>query len=206
MFRPESPAASCGLWPTHGCCPEWWGHEFKADWPLEAEPTAKWRASLALEQDDHSAAASGSSQGPVNVTKWSISRETKTTMHILQTSGFVRLAIEISPGEAAEATIIPISIPTTVWAFESYLIFRQYPNYSRQRPSARYGRAKARFQVVSKLYSQILETGMISLGAFPWVWNAAGSPKGLVLRCSQAHVRVTSQASGGDSCTHFNVN
>jgi len=77
-----------------------------------------------------------------------------------------------------------------VWAFESYLIYRQYPNYSRQHPPAalkdhftpevfkksqRYGRDKAQFQVWSKLYSQILETGMITLGAFPWAWNVAGS-------------------------------
>ncbi|KAG8735911.1 hypothetical protein FRC10_010011 [Ceratobasidium sp. 414] len=76
-----------------------------------------------------------------------------------------------------------------VWAFESYLIFRQYPNYSRPTPPAalkehfteevfqksqRYGRDKARFQVVSKLYSQLLETGMIVFGAFPWAWSTAG--------------------------------
>ncbi|KAG9076168.1 hypothetical protein FRC06_009666, partial [Ceratobasidium sp. 370] len=77
-----------------------------------------------------------------------------------------------------------------VWAFESYLIFRQYPNYSRPLPppalrehfteevfkkSQRYGRDKARFQVVSKLYSQLLETGMIVFGAFPWAWSTAGN-------------------------------
>ncbi|KAG8684614.1 hypothetical protein FRC08_013600, partial [Ceratobasidium sp. 394] len=78
----------------------------------------------------------------------------------------------------------------SVWAFESYLIFRQYPNYSRPHPPAalrehftdevfqksqRYGRDKARFQVVSKLYSQLLETGMIVFGAFPWAWGTAGN-------------------------------
>lgn len=78
----------------------------------------------------------------------------------------------------------------SVWAFETYLIYRQYPNYSRPFPPAalkshfteevfrksqRYGRDKARFGAVSKLYSQVLDSGMITLGAFPWAWRTAGS-------------------------------
>ncbi|CAE6486541.1 unnamed protein product, partial [Rhizoctonia solani] len=107
-----------------------------------------------------------------------------------------------------------------VWAFETYLIYRQFPNYSRSHPptalkshftdevfkksqryrqfpnysrphpptalkshftdevfrkSQRYGKDKARFSLVSKLYSQLLETGMITLGAFPWAWKISGS-------------------------------
>ncbi|KEP46996.1 CAAX prenyl protease [Rhizoctonia solani 123E] len=77
-----------------------------------------------------------------------------------------------------------------VWAFETYLTYRQFPNYSRPHPptalkshftdevfnkSQRYGKDKARFSLVSKLYSQLLETGMITLGAFPWAWKVSGS-------------------------------
>jgi STE24 endopeptidase len=68
--------------------------------------------------------------------------------------------------------------------------YRQFPNYSRPHPptalkshftdevfqkSQRYGRDKALFQVVNKLYSQILETAMITMGAFPWAWQTAGN-------------------------------
>ncbi|KAH7333819.1 peptidase family M48-domain-containing protein [Rhizoctonia solani] len=77
-----------------------------------------------------------------------------------------------------------------VWAFETYLIARQFPNYSRPHPptalkshftdevfrkSQRYGRDKAWFSLYSKLYSQLLETATITLGAFPWAWKVSGN-------------------------------
>lgn len=72
----------------------------------------------------------------------------------------------------------------------SSLSYRQFSNFSRPHPptalkshfteevfrkSQRYGRDKARFQVISKLYSQILDTAAILLGAFPWAWITAGN-------------------------------
>ncbi|KAF8752842.1 CAAX prenyl protease N-terminal, five membrane helices [Rhizoctonia solani] len=77
-----------------------------------------------------------------------------------------------------------------VWAFETYLIYRQFPNYSRPHPptalkshftdevfkkSQRYGKDKAKFGLVSKLYSQLLETALIVFGAFPWAWKVSGN-------------------------------
>ncbi|CCO33594.1 STE24 endopeptidase [Rhizoctonia solani AG-1 IB] len=77
-----------------------------------------------------------------------------------------------------------------VWAFETYLIYRQFPNYSRPHPPAalkshftdevfrksqRYGKDKAKFGLISKLYSQLLETALIVFGSFPWAWKISGS-------------------------------
>ncbi|ELU39083.1 metalloendopeptidase [Rhizoctonia solani AG-1 IA] len=85
-----------------------------------------------------------------------------------------------------------------VWAFETYLMcvhvpstrYRQFPNYSRPHPptalkshftdevfkkSQRYGKDKAKFGLVSKLYSQLLETALIVFGAFPWAWKVSGN-------------------------------
>lgn len=70
VFGPEGRAANCGMWPTHGSRPGWWSNEWKADWPLETEPSAKRRASLALEQGDQPSAASTDGQANASVTKW----------------------------------------------------------------------------------------------------------------------------------------
>ncbi|KDQ12633.1 hypothetical protein BOTBODRAFT_34349 [Botryobasidium botryosum FD-172 SS1] len=82
-----------------------------------------------------------------------------------------------------------ISFSWSVWAFESYLLIRQYPLYSKEAPppqlaahftpevfakSQRYGRDKARFSIVSGFFSQTLDWMLIQYGAQAWAWEAAG--------------------------------
>ncbi|KAF8595549.1 hypothetical protein BDV93DRAFT_514885 [Ceratobasidium sp. AG-I] len=69
-FGPEGAAANCGLWPTCGARPRWWGSEWKADWPLGTEPSTKRRASLALEEDDQPTVVGGREQAGLSATKW----------------------------------------------------------------------------------------------------------------------------------------
>ncbi|KIJ40265.1 hypothetical protein M422DRAFT_32316 [Sphaerobolus stellatus SS14] len=74
--------------------------------------------------------------------------------------------------------------------FETYLLLRQYPNYSKTKPppalanhftadvfakSQNYGRDKAKFSLVSGIYSQLLETAILFFGGYAWAWGAAGS-------------------------------
>lgn len=69
------------------------------------------------------------------------------------------------------------------------LRWRQYPNYSKTKPPAAlaehftsevftksqaYGRDKAKFSLVSGLYSQVLETTIIYYGGYAWAWEVAG--------------------------------
>ncbi|KAF8576739.1 hypothetical protein K439DRAFT_1397128 [Ramaria rubella] len=75
-------------------------------------------------------------------------------------------------------------------SFETYLLLRQYPNYSKTEPPAAltahftpevfaksqaYGRDKAKFSLVSSFYSQILETAILYYGGYAWAWDLAGT-------------------------------
>ncbi|KAG8941645.1 hypothetical protein FRC04_004131 [Tulasnella sp. 424] len=75
-----------------------------------------------------------------------------------------------------------------VWGFESYLLYRQFPNYSKPQPPTellsffpddkfqqgqKYGASKAKFSAFSLLYSQILETALIVFDVYARSWDAA---------------------------------
>ncbi|KAF7324614.1 CAAX prenyl protease [Mycena kentingensis (nom. inval.)] len=78
------------------------------------------------------------------------------------------------------------------WAvtlFESYLLLRQYPLYSKTAPppalkdhisttefekSQKYGKDKAKFALFSGLYKQLLDSALIHFGFYAWAWKAAG--------------------------------
>ncbi|KAI5121524.1 hypothetical protein M0805_002584 [Coniferiporia weirii] len=76
-----------------------------------------------------------------------------------------------------------------VCIFESYLLWRQYPLYSKDAPpvelaphidavafsnSQRYGRDKARFSFVSGLIRQLLDSALIHVGMYATAWTLAG--------------------------------
>ncbi|KAJ8091750.1 zinc metalloprotease [Marasmius tenuissimus] len=76
-----------------------------------------------------------------------------------------------------------------VTLFESYLLLRQYPLYSKIEPPAalkkhisaedfeksqKYGKDKAKFALFSKLFNQCLDSAMLQYGFYAWCWNAAG--------------------------------
>ncbi|KAJ3841940.1 peptidase family M48-domain-containing protein [Lentinula raphanica] len=78
----------------------------------------------------------------------------------------------------------------SVTLFESYLLLRQYPLYSKTSPpealaphiskedfdkSQRYGKDKARFALFSKLFSQCVDSAMLQYGFYAWCWGAAGA-------------------------------
>ncbi|EIW74190.1 hypothetical protein CONPUDRAFT_93981 [Coniophora puteana RWD-64-598 SS2] len=77
----------------------------------------------------------------------------------------------------------------TVTFFESYLLLRQFPLYSKTSPpdvlaahfdeetfakSQAYGRDKARFSLVSGLYKQALDSLLLQYGFYGWAWDVAG--------------------------------
>ncbi|KAL0564470.1 zinc metalloprotease [Marasmius crinis-equi] len=77
----------------------------------------------------------------------------------------------------------------SVTLFESYLLLRQYPLYSKTEPpealkkyisaedfekSQKYGKDKAKFALFSKLFNQCLDSAMLQYGFYAWCWNAAG--------------------------------
>ncbi|PFH48529.1 hypothetical protein AMATHDRAFT_149731 [Amanita thiersii Skay4041] len=77
----------------------------------------------------------------------------------------------------------------TVTLFESYLVLRQYPLYSKTEPpkalaphfeegvfekSQKYGKDKAKFALFSGLYKQIIDSTMLQYGFYAWSWGAAG--------------------------------
>ncbi|KAN0109054.1 Peptidase family M48 domain containing protein [Russula decolorans] len=79
--------------------------------------------------------------------------------------------------------------------FESYLLLRQYPLYSKPTPPAvladhftpqvfeksqKYGKHKAKFSIVSGLYKQFIDTlQLASCFYYPWAWKASGQLLGL---------------------------
>ncbi|EEB99341.1 hypothetical protein MPER_00996, partial [Moniliophthora perniciosa FA553] len=77
-----------------------------------------------------------------------------------------------------------------VTLFESYLLLRQYPLYSKTEPppalashigredfekSQKYGKDKAKFALFSKLFSQCLDSAMLQYGFYAWCWSTAAS-------------------------------
>ncbi|KAL4254180.1 CAAX prenyl protease [Abortiporus biennis] len=77
----------------------------------------------------------------------------------------------------------------TVCLFESYLLLRQYPLYSKKTPppvlanhfsadvfekSQLYGKDKAKFSLVSGLYRQTIDSVMIHYGIYAWAWDLGG--------------------------------
>ncbi|KAJ7747642.1 peptidase family M48-domain-containing protein [Mycena maculata] len=80
-------------------------------------------------------------------------------------------------------------ISWTVTLFESYLLLRQYPLYSKTEPPAalanhisaadfeksqKYGKDKAKFALFSGFYKQILDSTMLHFGFYAWSWNFTG--------------------------------
>ncbi|KAF9652547.1 hypothetical protein BDM02DRAFT_3153675 [Thelephora ganbajun] len=78
----------------------------------------------------------------------------------------------------------------TVCLFESYLLFRQFPLYSKTEPPAvlkehfkddtfkksqEYGKDKAKFSLYSGLFKQILDSALLHYGVYAWSWDVAGS-------------------------------
>ncbi|KAI0804709.1 metalloendopeptidase [Irpex lacteus] len=78
----------------------------------------------------------------------------------------------------------------TVCLFESYLLLRQYPLYSKTAPppalaahftdevfqkSQTYGRDKAKFALFSGLYKQVIDSLLLHIGFYAWAWETAGS-------------------------------
>ncbi|KAF9483720.1 hypothetical protein BDN70DRAFT_873575 [Pholiota conissans] len=77
----------------------------------------------------------------------------------------------------------------TVTFFESYLLIRQYPLYSKTAPppalaehfdpgvfekSQKYGKDKAKFALFSGLYKQLVESLLLHYGFNAWSWSASG--------------------------------
>ncbi|KAJ7302328.1 peptidase family M48-domain-containing protein [Mycena olivaceomarginata] len=80
-------------------------------------------------------------------------------------------------------------ISWTVTLFESYLLLRQYPLYSKTAPPAalaahisaadfeksqKYGKDKAKFALFSGFYKQVLDSTMLHFGFYAWSWDFAG--------------------------------
>jgi STE24 endopeptidase len=76
-----------------------------------------------------------------------------------------------------------------VTLFESYLLIRQYPLYSKSEPPAslaehfdagvfeksqNYGKDKAKFALFSGLYKQVLDSVMLQYGFYAWSWSFGG--------------------------------
>ncbi|KDR72916.1 hypothetical protein GALMADRAFT_252262 [Galerina marginata CBS 339.88] len=83
-------------------------------------------------------------------------------------------------------------VQTFSWAvtiFESYLLIRQYPLYSKTEPPAvlakhfdagvfeksqNYGKDKAKFALFSGIFKQLLDSLMLQYGFYAWSWAVAG--------------------------------
>ncbi|KAI0699019.1 peptidase family M48-domain-containing protein [Cytidiella melzeri] len=81
----------------------------------------------------------------------------------------------------------------TVCLFESYLLLRQYPLYSKTAPppvlaehftgdvfhkSQTYGRDKAKFALFSGLFKQTVDSLLLHFGFYAWAWAVAGDAIG----------------------------
>ncbi|KAI0043051.1 hypothetical protein FA95DRAFT_1499212 [Auriscalpium vulgare] len=83
-----------------------------------------------------------------------------------------------------------VAFSWVICLFESYLLLRQYPLYSKTSPPAiladhfkqdvfeksqKYGKHKAKFSLFEGLYKQVLDTLQIASGVYyPWAWSVAG--------------------------------
>jgi len=83
-----------------------------------------------------------------------------------------------------------LSVSWAVCLFESYLTWRQYPNYSKKEPPAAlkehfdpetfeksqiYGKDKAKFGIFKGLVGQGIDTAIIYYGAYAYLWQVAGN-------------------------------
>lgn len=81
------------------------------------------------------------------------------------------------------------AISWTVTLFESYLLLRQYPLYSKTEPPAalkahisasdfeksqKYGKDKAKYALFTGIYKQCLDSLMLHFGFYAWAWSAVG--------------------------------
>ncbi|KAJ6558176.1 metalloendopeptidase [Mycena capillaripes] len=81
-------------------------------------------------------------------------------------------------------------ISWAVTLFESYLLLRQYPLYSKTEPPAalaahisasdfeksqKYGKDKAKFALFSGFYKQCLDSTMLHFGFYAWSWDFTGT-------------------------------
>ncbi|KAF4622317.1 hypothetical protein D9613_009267 [Agrocybe pediades] len=81
------------------------------------------------------------------------------------------------------------SFSWAVTLFESYLLIRQYPLYSKKEPPAalakhfdagvfeksqNYGKDKAKFAFFSGIFKQLLDSLLLHYGFYAWSWTAAG--------------------------------
>jgi len=77
----------------------------------------------------------------------------------------------------------------SVCLFESYLLFRQFPLYSKTEPPAvlkehfkddtfkksqAYGKDKAKFSLYTGLFKQALDSALLHCGVYAWSWGVAG--------------------------------
>ncbi|KIM44315.1 hypothetical protein M413DRAFT_17987 [Hebeloma cylindrosporum] len=82
------------------------------------------------------------------------------------------------------------SFSWAVTIFESYLLIRQYPLYSKTEPPAvlaqhfdpgvfeksqNYGKDKAKFALFSGIFKQLLDSLMLQFGFYAWSWSVAGT-------------------------------
>jgi len=109
---------------------------------------------------------------------------------------FLHAQLEVLQRQLAFVSVEPLDwklyVQAFTWGvclFESYLLLRQYPLYSKTEPppalaehftaedfakSQVYGRDKARFSLVSGLYKQVVDSAMLHFGAYAWAWSVAG--------------------------------
>jgi len=110
---------------------------------------------------------------------------------------FLHSQLAALQGHLAFVAVEPIDwkfyVQAIAWGiclFESYLILRQYPLYSKSAPPAvladhfkpevfeksqKYGKHKAKFSLVAGFYRQILDTVQIQSGLYyPWAWDISG--------------------------------
>ncbi|KAJ6558170.1 hypothetical protein B0H19DRAFT_1028813 [Mycena capillaripes] len=81
-------------------------------------------------------------------------------------------------------------ISWAVTLFESYLLLRQYPLYSKTEPPAalaahigasdfqksqKYGKDKAKFALFSGFYKQCLDSIILHFGFYAWSWDFTGT-------------------------------
>ncbi|KAJ6510597.1 peptidase family M48-domain-containing protein [Mycena sanguinolenta] len=100
-----------------------------------------------------------------------------------------QLAFVSAPDSTIDWKFYVQVISWTVTLFESYLLLRQYPLYSKTEPPAalaahisasdfeksqKYGKDKAKFALFSGFYKQCLDSTMLHFGFYAWSWDFTG--------------------------------
>ncbi|KAG9028282.1 hypothetical protein FS837_003930 [Tulasnella sp. UAMH 9824] len=83
---------------------------------------------------------------------------------------------------------IVLAVSWTVWAFETYILYRQFPNYAKPKPpqelaaffpddkfrqGQKYGASKIKFSAFSLLFNLLFETALIVCDGYARSWDAA---------------------------------